>query len=318
MIQQCHTAQQRKTCATKKLEELWQHYPELQEDPSDSNGSQMWKQLTAIASQSSRDHKLAMRCLNSPYVDCLGKLNQESNGNKWYTSGDFQAAKKLLDDGSPWMEERVNYEAMGLNWYRGLVMPLSDYRGMDGHNDTNQLCTMSPSIPPAGHWIPAADHGIPPADHEIPIPPPSPNKSKMLPPPTPSTKGKDKDGNNIGGLLIDQAEDGSEDGTSIPTETEADMIRLVPTETDAGTIPPAPTNKEVGTTPEKPTDPPQKGTPKPNRPATPWSECSISDDDTEEEYMTCFLQWLGLDPDCKKMLDDKMIMLAHHERRMGS
>jgi hypothetical protein len=85
-------------------------------------------------------------------------------------------------------------------------MSLSYYPGLDDHDNTNRLCTISPSVPPADHWILPTDHGIlpaghgiPPADHGISEPPPSPKESKMLPPPTPSTKGKenDKDETNV-------------------------------------------------------------------------------------------------------------------------
>jgi len=341
MIKQHHTPQQRKTRATKKLGNLWQHYPEHQEILSDSSESEKWMRLTAIANQTSRDPGLAKRCLNLAYVNRLTKLNPKSKANKWYSSGVFQQAKKLLDNGCPQLEEGINYRAMGLKWYRGLVMPLSHYTGMDDGNNANWLRTISPSIPPAEHGIPPADHGIPPADHGIPpadhglpVPPPSPDRSKMLPLPTPSIKGKEKenDESNIGGLLMDLAEGGSEDGTSTPTEKETGTVPPAPTAKDAGTTlpratgkeagttPPAPTSKEAGTTPDKPTDPKQKGTPKPDRPATPGSEGSSSeDDDTEdEEYMSCFLEWLGLDLDCMRMMDDEMKILAHHERTMGN
>jgi len=327
MIKQHHTAQQRKTRATKKLGNLWQHYSELQEILSDSSGSEKWMRLTAIANQTSRDRGLANRCLNLAYVNRLTKLNRKSKANKWYTSGDFQEAKKFLDNGCPQLEEGINYEAMGLKWYRGLVMPLSYYMGMDDRNNANRLRTIPPSVPPA-------DHGIPPADHGIPVPPPSPDKSKMLPPPTPSIKGKEKEKaeSNVGGLLMDLAEGVSEDGTSTPTEKDASTVPPAPTEKDAGTTPPAPTGneagttppaptgKDAGTTPDKPTDPKQNGNPQPDRPATPSSESSSSnDDDTEdEEYVSCFLEWLGLDPDCKRMMDDETKMLAHHERKMGN
>jgi hypothetical protein len=42
MIKQHHSGQQRKTQATKKLGDLWQHYPELQEILSDSSRSEKW------------------------------------------------------------------------------------------------------------------------------------------------------------------------------------------------------------------------------------------------------------------------------------
>jgi len=34
--------------------------------------------------------------------------------------------------------------------------------------------------------------------------------------------------------------------------------------------------------------------------------------------VSCFLHWLGLDPDCMRMLDDETKMLAHHVRKMGN
>jgi hypothetical protein len=283
--------------------------------------------LTAIINQTSRDPGLAKRSLNLAYVNSLTKLNRKSKANKWYTSGDFQEAKKLLDNGYPQLEDGINYEAMRLKWFKGLVMPLSYYSGMDDRNNANRLRTISPSVLPS-------DHGIPPPDHRIPIPPPSPDKSKMLPPPTPSIKGKDKekDESNVGGLLMDLAENGSEDGTSTPTKKDAGTVLPEPTERDASTIPPVPTEKETGTTPpaptgeqagitpDKPPNPKQKGTPKPDRPATPGSERSSSNDDNteDEKYVSCFLEWLSLDPDCKRMLDDEMKMLAHHVRKLGN
>jgi len=214
-------------------------------------------------------------------------------------------------------------------------MPLSYYPGMDDRNNANLFRTISPSVPPADHGIPPADHGIPPADYGIPpanhgrpVPLPSPDKSKMLPPPTSSIKGKkkEKDGSNVGGLLMDLAEGGSEDGTSTPTEKDAGTVPPAPTEKDASTVPPAPTEKDTGTTlpaptgeetsttPDKPNDPKQMGTPKPDWHATPGSESSCSDDDDteDEEYVSGFLEWLGLDPDCKRMMDDETKMLAHH------
>jgi len=215
-------------------------------------------------------------------------------------------------------------------------MPLSYYPGMDDNNNANRLRTISPSVPPADHGIPPADHGIPPADHGIPpadhviepadhgipIPPPSPDKSKMLTPPTPSITGKEKekDESNVGGLLMDLAEGRSEDRTSTATKKDAGTVPAAPTKKDASTTPPAPTGKEAGTTPEKPTDRKQKGTPNPDRPATPGSEISSSDDDVtdDEEYVSCFLEWLGLHPDWKRIMDDETKMLAHHNRKIGN
>jgi len=275
---------------------------------------------------------------HSAYVNHLTKLNRKLEANKWYTSGDFQEAKRLLDNGCPQLQEGINYEARGLKWYRGSLMPLSYYPCMDDGNNVNRLCTISPSVPPD-------DHGIPPTNHGISVPPPSTDKSKILPLPTPSTKGKEKenDESNIGGLLKDLAEDGSEDGTSTPTEKDASTVPPAPTAKDASTItpvpmekdaimippaptkeeagitPPAPPGKEAGTTPEKPTASKQQGTPKHDQPATPSSESSSLDNNEgtkEEDYLSCVLEELGLDPDSKRMLDNETNMLAHHKRKL--
>jgi len=91
-------------------------------------------------------------------------------------------------------------------------MPLGGYPGMDDHNHANRICTISPSIPPV--------------DYRIPVQPATPNKRKMLPPRTPPTQGKEQemDESNVGGLLMDLAEEGSEDGTSTPAENMGSAI----------------------------------------------------------------------------------------------
>ena len=248
MVKQHHTAQQRKTWGTKKMGVLWQHYPEHQEILTDSTGSEKWMRLTAIANETSRDPVFAKRCLNLADVNHLTNLDCKSKANKWYISGDFQDAKKLLDTGCPQLEEGINYDAMGLKWSQGLVMPLRYYPGMDDRNNANRLRTMTPSVPPA-------DHRILPTDHGILVRPPPPDKSKMLPPPTPSIEGKEKekDENKVGGLLMDLAKNGSEDGTSTPTEQDAGTVPPATTKKDAGKILPAPTKKEAGTTTPTPT-----------------------------------------------------------------
>jgi len=84
-------------------------------------------------------------------------------------------------------------------------MPRSYYPSMDDLNNANYLCTISPSVPPANHGIPLADHGIS-------VPPPSSDKSKILPLRIQSTRGRAKEmyESNVGGLLLDLAEDGSD------------------------------------------------------------------------------------------------------------
>ena len=82
MIKQHHSAQQRKSRATKKLGDLWLHYPELQEILSESSGNEKWMRLTTIANQISRDPARAKRCLNPAYVNRLTRLNHKSKANK--------------------------------------------------------------------------------------------------------------------------------------------------------------------------------------------------------------------------------------------
>jgi len=59
--------------------------------------------------------------------------------------------------------------------------------------------------------------------------------------------------------------------------------------------------------------------PKFDQPSTPCREKSCSEDNTEgEEFIICFREWLGLTPDCKRMLDDPTQSLAHYNRSMGN
>jgi len=131
---------------------------------------------------------------------------------------------------------------------------------------------------------------------------------------------------------MDLAEDGSDDGTSTPMEKGTGMIPPAPADQNVGTIlpahtktqvwttPPAPTGKVAGITPEQPTDPKQKGSPKPNRLATSSCGCChLNHDDSEDEQkVRCFLEWLCLDTNSKRMLDNEMKMLAHYECNIGN
>jgi hypothetical protein len=73
-------------------------------------------------------------------------------------------------------------------------------------------------------------------------------------------------------------------------------------------------------TSQKPTNPQQKSTPQPKRPAPPRNKPSSCDnDDTPtDKYTSCLIEWLGVNPDCQGMWDDKLKMLAHHEGTMGN
>jgi hypothetical protein len=146
--------------------------------------------------------------------------------------------------------------------------------------------------------------------------------TKMLPLPMPSTKGKGTEmyESNIKGLLMNLAKDQLEDGTSSPNMTDSGTITPAPTEKEASTTPPASTCNEAGMTADKPTNPKHKGTRKPDQPPTTISNSSNSNDgDTEDEqYLSYILEWIGLDPDFKRMLDDESKMLAHYNRILGN
>jgi len=77
-----------------------------------------------------------------------------------FTSVNLQEVKPLLDNGWPQLEEGVNYKAMGLKWYREIVIPQGWYRGMDNRNHANRLGTISPSVPPAEHEMPLHQQNV--------------------------------------------------------------------------------------------------------------------------------------------------------------
>jgi hypothetical protein len=113
-----------------------------------------------IPNERSRDPWLAKRCLNLTFTNCLTKQNQKSNAIKWYTTGNFQDAQKLLDNGCPQLEEGINYKAISLKWYQRFLMPPDLYPAMNDSDHANWHCTILPSVPPA--------------DDVTPVPPPSP------------------------------------------------------------------------------------------------------------------------------------------------
>jgi hypothetical protein len=117
--------------------------------------------LAMIANRTCRDLDLAKRCLNRLYVNHLTKLNRKSEANNRYSSADFKEAKKWFDNGGPQLDKGMDSKAMGLKWYRKLVMPLSYYPAMDDRNHANILHTISLALLPANHYIP--------------VPPPSPD-----------------------------------------------------------------------------------------------------------------------------------------------
>jgi len=96
-----HSAKLRKIRVTKKLRDLWQHDPELEEILIDTCGSEKWLQLMLISGYLSSDPKLAKTCLNCAYVNHLTKFNRKSKAIKRYTAGDIHDADKLRDNGCP-------------------------------------------------------------------------------------------------------------------------------------------------------------------------------------------------------------------------
>jgi len=229
--------------------------------------------------------------------------------NGWYISGDFEAAKQLLDNGCPQLENAINYEAMGPKWYRVVVMHLNDYAGLDDHNHANQLHTISPSVPPT--------------DHGIPIPHPSHSKSKMQSLQMTPTEGMEQeeemDGSIIGGPLMDLALEQSEDGTSTCTEKESGTISPTPNSRESSTIVPTHTGQEAGAPPDESTDLTQVGAHYPKRPAT-GTKVGISLNDNTEaaEQVSCFQEWCWFDPDCKRMSKHGSMMYTHHESKIGN
>jgi hypothetical protein len=63
-IKHHQSVQQRKARPTKKLGDLWQHYPELQAILNDSSRIEKWMGLTMIRNHTSRDLGYAKRCPN--------------------------------------------------------------------------------------------------------------------------------------------------------------------------------------------------------------------------------------------------------------
>jgi len=258
MTKQHHSAQQSKIWATKKLGDLRQQYPELQEILHGSSWSEKSMRLTVIPNQTFWDPWLRKRCLNRAYVNHLTKLSWNSKTKKWFTAGYFQHAKMSWDNCCPQLDEGIDTKLWVWNGAGDMYCDLlTNLEWMTAIMPTNFVPSYNPyHLPTMGYRIPTMQHrpltmGYPPADYGIPVPPPSPNYPKMLPLPTPSTKGneKEKNGHNIEGLLMDLAEDGSEDGMSTPTEKDAGTIPPAATEIYASTIPPEPTSKVAGRTP---------------------------------------------------------------------
>lgn len=83
---------------------------------------------------------------------------------------------------------------------------------------------------------------------------------------------------------------------------------------------PARTGQDAGKATERPIDSKENGTRQPDWPATLDSKSSRSENNENEdkEYLSCIMDWLRLDPDCKRMFDNMTMILAHNERFIGN
>ena len=108
------------------------------------------------ASKTSSDSELGQRSHNHAYINSVSKVNEKAKANKCNTSGDNQTLKMLLDTYCSWLVEGIDYEAMGLKWRQGILIPLSYVPGLDNHNHANQLRTISPCVLLTDREIPLA------------------------------------------------------------------------------------------------------------------------------------------------------------------
>lgn len=182
------------------------------------------------------------------------------------------------------------------------------YTGLDDRNTATEYWTTS--------------HSVPPADHTVAIPHPSPDRSKKLRLPRPPTMGKENENIeiNVGGIVMDLAEDGCKDNINTPTKKDARKIPPARARTDSGIILPASTvseslrsppgrpRKQTCLTLEKPTDPEQVCTMNHDQPATrTLKSCSSDNSNTEEEQLFRYLvECLSLDSNCDSMFNDNI------------
>jgi len=82
---------------------------------------------------------LAQQCFNGTYFNHMTNFNQKSEFQKWSTSGDLRDNKLFLGNIHRQVGVEIEYIVFGLVWYLGLVMLLSNYPGIDGCNNANQL-----------------------------------------------------------------------------------------------------------------------------------------------------------------------------------
>jgi hypothetical protein len=63
---------------------------------------------------------------------------------------EVKSSQKLLDYSCTLLEEEIEYSRVGIKWKHWVVMPYRHCPGIDYHNYTNRLTTISPSLQPAG------------------------------------------------------------------------------------------------------------------------------------------------------------------------
>jgi len=130
---------------------------------------------------------------------------------------------------------------------------------------------------------------------------------------------KENDRSNIGQSVMALAKDGYKDGASIPTERVHCMISPTPANDEARATPPTVTKFRAGILLDMPPKSQKLWNTKADRPASPSSESTSSDDDTKnDKYNSFFLDWLAYQPDSKRMLDHVLRILVHHKRMRGN
>jgi len=77
----------------KKLKDLWLHYLELSPMLGDFHGSKQLLRLTVIASQTSHESKLAIKCINCTDINLSHIFCWKLSDDNWYNTEHFQTAK---------------------------------------------------------------------------------------------------------------------------------------------------------------------------------------------------------------------------------
>ena len=117
---------------------------------------------------------------------------------------------------------------------------------------------------------------------------------------------------------MDMAEDGSWDRIHDSPKHEASTISTTPIQKLAKTVSPTTAKAETGMTPAKAINSKQRDTQIADQPATSSSNSSSADNEIEDkERVSNLLERLGLDPDCKIILEYGTTILTYHKGKMG-